>query len=143
MLLTSVMMTEAIGWLSSTVLVVTIGNQVYKQWHDRTSKGVSKWLFLGQMLASSGFVAYSWLVHDWVFVVTNALMLVSAVIGFAIVLRHRRAEAAAARRAPPPRHRTASGARVRDAVDEPEERVESKRFAHGFAVEAAGVRRTG
>lgn len=86
-------MTEAIGWLSSLVLLLTIGQQVYKQWHDGTSKGVSRWLFVGQTIASAGFSLYSWLVHNWVFVVTNALMLVSALVGYAIVLRHRRREA--------------------------------------------------
>lgn len=85
-------MTEVIGWLSSAVLVVTIGQQVYKQWHDGTSKGVSRWLFVGQMFASAGFTLYSWLVHNWVFVVTNAIMLVSALVGYGIVLRHRRKE---------------------------------------------------
>jgi MtN3 and saliva related transmembrane protein len=89
--------TEALGWLSSCVLVLTIGRQVYKQWRDRTSQGVSQWLFVGQMVASSGFTAYSWLVRNWVFVVTNALLLVSAVLGFAIVLIHRRRSSAAAR----------------------------------------------
>jgi MtN3 and saliva related transmembrane protein len=84
---------EAIGWFSSMILVITIGQQVYKQWHDDTSKGVSSWLFVGQMLASTGFTIYSWLVHNWVFVVTNALMLCAAVVGFGIVLKHRRAAA--------------------------------------------------
>jgi uncharacterized protein with PQ loop repeat len=88
-------MTEAIGWFSSLVLLLTIGQQVYKQWHEGTSKGVSRWLFAGQMLASAGFTLYSWLVHNWVFVVTNALMLVSALVGHAIVLRHRRREGSA------------------------------------------------
>jgi uncharacterized protein with PQ loop repeat len=86
-------MTEAIGWLSSLVLLLTISQQVYKQWHEGTSKGVSRWLFVGQMIASAGFTIYSWLVHNWVFVVTNGLMLVSALVGYAIVLRHRRREA--------------------------------------------------
>jgi uncharacterized protein with PQ loop repeat len=86
-------MTEAIGWLSSMLLVLTIGKQVYTQWRDGTSKGVSRWLFIGQMGASAGFTLYSWLVHNWVFVVTNALMLVSAVVGYAIVMMHRRREA--------------------------------------------------
>jgi MtN3 and saliva related transmembrane protein len=82
---------DAIGWLSSAILVCTIANQVYKQWHDDTSKGVSSWLFVGQMLASAGFTLYSWLVHNWVFVVTNALMLCAAIVGLAIVRKHRRA----------------------------------------------------
>ena len=85
-------MTEAIGWLSSVVLVTTIGQQVYKQWHEGTSRGVSQWLFVGQMLASVGFALYSWQVRNWVFVVTNGLMLVSAILGYAIVLKHRRRE---------------------------------------------------
>jgi MtN3 and saliva related transmembrane protein len=67
-------MVEAIGWVSSAILVVTIGKQVFKQWNDDTSKGVSTWLFIGQLAASVGFLIYSMLVRNWVFVVTNALM---------------------------------------------------------------------
>jgi MtN3 and saliva related transmembrane protein len=85
-------MTEVIGWFSSFILVLTIGKQVHKQWKSGSSEGVSKWLFLGQITASTGFTIYSVLVGNWVFVVTNALMLVSAIIGGLIVLQHRRAE---------------------------------------------------
>jgi MtN3 and saliva related transmembrane protein len=84
---------DAIGWVSSGILVLTIGQQVYKQWHDETSKGVSQWLFVGQIFASGGFTVYSWLVHNRVFVVTNALMLCAALLGFLIVRKHRRAAA--------------------------------------------------
>ncbi len=85
-------MTEIIGWLSSGILVLTIAKQVYKQWHEGSSEGVSKWLFVGQIAASLGFTIYSWLVHNWVFVVTNALMLVNGLLGLLIVFRHRRRE---------------------------------------------------
>jgi MtN3 and saliva related transmembrane protein len=84
--------TEAIGWISSFILVLTIGKQVYKQWHEGTSEGVSKWLFIGQMAASTGFTVYSFLVRNWVFVVTNAMMLLNGLAGFFIVLHHRRRE---------------------------------------------------
>jgi uncharacterized protein with PQ loop repeat len=93
---------EAIGWFSSFVLVLTISNQVYKQWKSGTSKGVSKWLFVGQITASTGFTVYSVMVGNWVFVVTNALMLVSAMVGIVIVLKHRRAERRCAQRAEMP-----------------------------------------
>jgi len=83
---------EVLGWVSSGVLVLTIGQQVWKQWREGTSKGVSRWLFLGQIAASVGFTLYSWLVKNWVFVATNALMLVNALLGYGIVLRHRRRE---------------------------------------------------
>jgi MtN3 and saliva related transmembrane protein len=82
--------TELIGWCSSFILVLTIGKQVYKQWHEDSSEGVSKWLFVGQISASLGFTIYSWLVKNWVFVVTNSLMLLNGILGLLIVLHHRR-----------------------------------------------------
>jgi uncharacterized protein with PQ loop repeat len=84
--------TELVGWVSSFILVLTISKQIYKQWQEGSSKNVSKWLFIGQMAASLGFTIYSWLVSNWVFVVTNALMLVNGLIGLGIVLYHRRQE---------------------------------------------------
>ena len=72
--------------------MLTIGKQVYKQWREGSSEGVSKWLFVGQMAASLGFTVYSWLVSNWVFVVTNAVMLVNGLLGLLIVLHHRRRE---------------------------------------------------
>jgi uncharacterized protein with PQ loop repeat len=85
---------EAVGWVSSCILVLTIAKQVYKQWQEGSSEGVSKWLFVGQMAASLGFTVYSWLVSNWVFVVTNAVMLVNGLLGLLIVLHHRRRERA-------------------------------------------------
>lgn len=96
-------MTEVIGWFSSFVLVLTIGKQVHKQWKSGSSEGVSKWLFVGQITASVGFTLYSVLVRNWVFVVTNALLLLSAIIGGVIVLKHRRAERRGMRPAEPSR----------------------------------------
>jgi hypothetical protein len=44
---------------------------------------------------------YSWLMRDWVFVVTNTAMLVSAIAGAIIVRKHqRRAQGAAGGEAP-------------------------------------------
>lgn len=83
-------MVEAVGWVSSFILVLTIAKQVYKQWQEGSSEGVSKWLFVGQISASLGFTVYSWLVSNWVFVVTNSLMLVNGLLGLLIVLHHRR-----------------------------------------------------
>lgn len=82
--------TEIVGWASSLILILTIGKQVYKQWQEGSSEGVSKWLFIGQMGASLGFTIYSWLVGNMVFVVTNSVMLLNALVGFAIVLHHRK-----------------------------------------------------
>lgn len=87
------MLVEAIGWMSSFVLVLTIGRQVYRQWRSGHSEGVSVWLFIGQMTASAGFTVYSFLVRNWVFVFTNATLLLSAVVGLLVVLRHRRRRA--------------------------------------------------
>ena len=83
-------MTEIIGWSRSVILLLTISKQIYKQWQEETSEGVSKWLFIGQIAASVGFTVYSWLVSNWVFVVTNSLLLLSALVGLGITLHNRK-----------------------------------------------------
>jgi len=77
-------MTEIIGWASSLILLATLIKQVYKQWHDGSSEGISKWLFIGQLAASVGFTVYSYLVGSWVFMVTNALLTVNNIIGICL-----------------------------------------------------------
>ena len=83
-------MPEIIGWASSLILIITIGKQVYKQWQDHTSAGVSIWLFVGQLAASVGFTIYSLLVRNWVFAVTNGIMVLNGLLGYAITVRHKR-----------------------------------------------------
>ncbi|MCA1600774.1 MAG: hypothetical protein LC776_03690 [Acidobacteria bacterium] len=53
--------------------MLTISRQVFTQWRDRSTRGLLRWLFAGQIAASSGFVV--WMLANWVFVVTNMLML--------------------------------------------------------------------
>jgi uncharacterized protein with PQ loop repeat len=72
---------DAIGWLASAILLVTLAKQIHKQATQESAEGVSGWLFLGQILASAGFVLYSWLLHNWVFITTNSLIMLTAVIG--------------------------------------------------------------
>jgi MtN3 and saliva related transmembrane protein len=86
---------ELIGWASSIVLVLTIGRQVYTQWRTHATAGVSKWLFVGQLTASTGFTIYSVMLHNWVYTASNAVLLVTAVLGEAIYLRNRRGQAPA------------------------------------------------
>lgn len=86
---------DAVGYASSLLLLMTIGYQIHRQWKAGTSKGVSVWLFVGQLFASLGFTAYSLLVDDFVFVVTNATLACAAVAGLVIVTVHRRRESGA------------------------------------------------
>jgi signal transduction histidine kinase len=80
-------MVDALGWFSSIVLLATILNQVHIQWSRPRDQKASAWLFAGQSLASLGFTAYSWQLRNWVFTITNAMLLVSAVAGYCIALR--------------------------------------------------------
>src|SRR5688500_16470122 len=77
-------MTDIVGWTSSLLLLTTIVAQIGKQWRERSGEGVSVWLFIGQAGASLGFTIYSALLKNWVFTVTNALMLLSAVVGWSL-----------------------------------------------------------
>ena len=84
------MWTDAIGWISALLLAATISRQVYTQWKTKSTAGVSKWLFIGQLSASIGFTIYSWLVENWVFVFTNFFIFLMAVAGEAIYLRNKK-----------------------------------------------------
>ena len=84
------LMPDLLGWAASAVLVATLARQTWRQWKDPDPRGVSHWLFAGQITASAGFVAYSWLVGNWVFIVTNAVILATAIVGGLVDLRARR-----------------------------------------------------
>jgi MtN3 and saliva related transmembrane protein len=84
---------DVIGWVSSVILLLTIGRQVYTQWRTRATGGVSKWLFIGQLAASTGYTIYSFLLHNWVFLCSNIALLLTAVLGEVIYARNRRQEA--------------------------------------------------
>lgn len=81
-----------IGWISSFLLIGTMAKQISKQWKEHSAKGVSKWLYLGQFGAEIGFVVYSVLVRNWVFVFTNATLLFMNIFGLVLLLRQRRRE---------------------------------------------------
>lgn len=74
-------MADMIGWAAAVILLATLSRQVYTQWRERSSRGVSSWLFIGQLVSSTGFIIYSLLLHSWVFVATNVLILIVAAVG--------------------------------------------------------------
>lgn len=82
-------MMDMVGWLSALILLLTVGSQVYEQWRSGSSRGVSPWLFSGQLAASTGFVIYSAAVGNWVFVMANAATWCAAVVGQCLYLRNR------------------------------------------------------
>ncbi len=80
---------DLIGWLASAILLVTLGRQIHTQSRDPDARGVSSWLFAGQMAASVGFIVYSAMLDNWVFIVTNSLILLTAVVGQVVMWRKR------------------------------------------------------
>ena len=83
-------MPELLGWCSSIILLCTIVGQIVKQWREGSGQGVSPWLFIGQTAASLGFTIYSALVKNWVFTLTNAALLLSAVVGVLVSFHFKR-----------------------------------------------------
>ncbi|AEO42332.1 PQ-loop domain-containing transporter [Xanthomonas euvesicatoria] len=87
---------DVVGWLASIILIVTLIRQIYKQWRSDAAQGVSRWLFLGQISASVLFILYSYLVGNAVFIVSNVLILLTALTGYALQrVKRRRLERAA------------------------------------------------
>lgn len=72
------------------MLVMTLSQQVRKQWRSGESRGISPWLFAGQLAASVGFSIYSYLLENWVFLATNLLLVVNALLGEWVTLKNRR-----------------------------------------------------
>ncbi len=81
---------DVLGWASSFILLLTLLRQVYVQWKTESVAGVSKWLFLGQLAASTGYTIYSFLLHNWVYVCSNIAILFTALMGEGLYLRNRR-----------------------------------------------------
>jgi uncharacterized protein with PQ loop repeat len=81
---------DIIGWVSSLILLLTIMRQTYTAWKTKATAGVSKWLFVGQVTASSGYTVYSYLLHNWVFLTSNIALLLTAVVGEYLYLVNKR-----------------------------------------------------
>jgi MtN3 and saliva related transmembrane protein len=79
-----------VGLASSLILLLTISRQVYTQWKSRSAAGLSKWLFIGQLVASAGFAIYSWMLANWIFLATNLMLIIAALVGQMIYLHNKR-----------------------------------------------------
>jgi uncharacterized protein with PQ loop repeat len=81
--------TDAIGWASSFILLITVIVQIRRQWQSGSNKGVSKWLFIGQLAASVGFLVFSILTGNLVFTITNAMLTLGNLGGIFIYFKNR------------------------------------------------------
>jgi MtN3 and saliva related transmembrane protein len=81
---------DAVGWSASAVLVATLLRQVHTQATGRKGHSLSRWLFVGQTVASLGFIAYSWMLRNPVFLASNLVILATAVAGQWLYLRDSR-----------------------------------------------------
>jgi len=80
---------EWLGWAAAVMLVITLFAQVRKNWEEKKLKGVNPLLYYGQAVASLCFALYSFNINSWVFVVTNVLGFLSALVGIYLVHRYR------------------------------------------------------
>ena len=80
---------EWVGWAAAVILVITLFAQVKKNWEEKKLKGVNPLLYYGQAVASLCFALYSFSINSWVFVVTNVLGFLSALVGIYLVHRYR------------------------------------------------------
>ena len=71
----------AVGWISTAVLMITLWGQVFRDYRLGRAEEISPILFIGQCASSAGFLVYSALMGNIVFVVSNALILITAFVG--------------------------------------------------------------
>ncbi|MEN5220461.1 PQ-loop domain-containing transporter [Stenotrophomonas sp. TWI602] len=83
---------DLLGWAATAVLIATLWRQIWKHWTAEDAQAVSTWLFVGQITASVLFIAYSAATGSIVFVVTNSLILLTAIAGQCLAwIKRRRA----------------------------------------------------
>jgi predicted benzoate:H+ symporter BenE len=87
---TAVSPVDLVGWAASAILIATLVRQVHKQATGGNQQALSKWLFAGQIAASLGFIAYSWMLRNPIFLVSNTLILATAIAGQWLYLRNER-----------------------------------------------------
>ena len=85
---------DLVGWVSSAILVATLIRQVHKQATIGNGCALSRWLFAGQIAASLGFIAYSWMLRNHVFLLTNTIILGTAITGQWLYFRNEKKSAA-------------------------------------------------
>lgn len=83
-------MKDAIGWAASIVVLVTLVAQIVKQWKSDSSRGVSPWLFVGEIASALLFLWYAVTIHNAVYITTNTLMAIASCLGLGILIAHRR-----------------------------------------------------
>ncbi len=85
---------EIIGWGSALILLPTFGLQTYKQWKNRDEpvSGTMLWFFILALAGTSGQVAYSWMVRNWVYFALNSVLVANNSVGLGIAV-HRRSRA--------------------------------------------------
>lgn len=79
-------MKDLVGWISSALLIVTFGSQTYMQWKGTSDKHTIVF-FVSATLGTAGNLVYSWLVHNTVFVILNAALVVNNSVGLGLLLR--------------------------------------------------------
>ena len=72
---------EWIGWLAAGVLLFTVGSQVVSQLRSRSTRGVSIWLYIGQVVASTLFTIHAINTEAWVFAVVNPITGLAGLVG--------------------------------------------------------------
>ncbi|HEY1954497.1 MAG TPA: SemiSWEET family transporter [Polyangiaceae bacterium] len=82
-------MKDVVGWTASILVVVTLVAQIVKQWKSDTSRGVSPWLFVGEIASAVLFLWYAIMIHNAVYITTNILMAIASCVGLGIVAWHR------------------------------------------------------
>lgn len=85
-------MRDLIGWGSAVVLLPTFGVQVYKQWkaRDEPAPASTVWFFILALVGTGGQVVYSWMVENMVYLVLNAVLVVTNGIGLAMAVHRYR-----------------------------------------------------
>jgi len=82
---------DMLGYAAGAVTAFTFLPQVVKTWKEKSAKDVSLWMFVIAFINEIMWLVYGIMIHNWVIILTNAVMLVMSAIMIGLKFRYNHA----------------------------------------------------
>ena len=79
---------DRLGYAAGTLTAFTFLPQVLKTWREKSAKDISLYMFVIAFLNEIMWLVYGVMIHNWVIIGTNAVMLVMSGIMIALKFKY-------------------------------------------------------
>ena len=79
---------DILGYAAGAITSLTFLPQVVKTWREKSAKDVSLMMFIIAAINEIMWIAYGVLLHNWVIILTNTIVLAMSLIMISLKLRY-------------------------------------------------------